>query len=64
MRFFSIFLTTVLLVGAADSIGDWPVYGHDPGGQRFSPLTAINRNNVKTMKIADLSDRRRVPSEI
>ncbi len=32
--------------------GDWPVYGHDPGGQRFSPLTAINRSNVKSLKIA------------
>ncbi len=32
--------------------GDWPVYGHDPGGQRFSPLTAINRANVKSLKIA------------
>jgi quinoprotein glucose dehydrogenase len=32
--------------------GDWPAYGHDPGGQRFSPLTAINRSNVKSLKIA------------
>jgi quinoprotein glucose dehydrogenase len=35
----------------ADS-GDWPFYGHDPGGQRFSPLTIINRGNVKTLKVA------------
>ncbi|MBV9764178.1 MAG: PQQ-binding-like beta-propeller repeat protein, partial [Acidobacteriaceae bacterium] len=32
--------------------GDWPAYGHDPGGQRFSPLTAINRSNVSSLKIA------------
>lgn len=32
--------------------GDWPVYGQDPGGQRFSPLTAINRSNVNSLKIA------------
>ncbi len=32
--------------------GEWPVYGHDPGGQRFSPLTDINRENVKTLKVA------------
>jgi quinoprotein glucose dehydrogenase len=32
--------------------GDWPVYGHDPGGQRYSPLTAINRDNVKNLKPA------------
>ncbi len=31
---------------------DWPVYGHDPGGQRFSPLTAINASNVSALKIA------------
>ncbi|MBV9499715.1 MAG: pyrroloquinoline quinone-dependent dehydrogenase [Acidobacteriaceae bacterium] len=32
--------------------GDWPTYGHDPGGQRFSPLKAVNRSNVKSLKIA------------
>lgn len=32
--------------------GDWPVYGHDPGGQRFSPLTEITRENVARLKIA------------
>ena len=36
----------------ATETGDWPTYGHDPGGQRFSPLTAINRTNVKSLKIA------------
>ncbi len=40
-----------LLVLAAEN-GDWPTYGHDPGGQRFSPLTAINRANVKALRIA------------
>lgn len=25
---------------------DWPVYGHDPGGQKHSPLTTLNRGNV------------------
>ncbi len=32
--------------------GDWPSFGHDPGGQRFSPLTSINRTNVNQLKIA------------
>src|SRR6185437_13236825 len=32
--------------------GEWPNYGNDPGGQRFSPLTAINRSNVKELKVA------------
>ena len=26
--------------------GDWPVYGHDPAGTRYSPLTQINTANV------------------
>jgi quinoprotein glucose dehydrogenase len=53
MRLCAILLTAALLGGAAtDSSGDWPVYGHDSGGQRFSPLTAINRKNVGTLKIA------------
>jgi len=43
----------VLSVGSEDkSHGEWPSYGHDPGGQRFSPLTAINRQNVQSLKIA------------
>src|SRR5260370_24985688 len=32
--------------------GDWPAYGRDPGGQRFSPLTTINRNNVRGLQVA------------
>src|SRR5437588_157374 len=46
----AIFLVTVLF--GADSTGDWPVYGHDPGGQRFSPLAIVNRGNVKSLKVA------------
>src|SRR5260370_41784457 len=30
---------------------DWPVYGHDPGGTKFSPLTQITRENVSGLKI-------------
>ena len=29
------------VVNAAD---DWPVYGGDPGGQRYSTLSQINRD--------------------
>lgn len=47
----AVFLLTSIL-SAADALGDWPVYGHDPGGQRFSPLKEINRDNVKTLKVA------------
>ena len=49
----TIFLIASLLAAAGpDSTGDWPVYGHDAGGQRFSPLALIDRNNVKLLKIA------------
>src|SRR6266851_5577568 len=32
--------------------GEWPAYGRDPGGSRYSPLRQIDRNNVKTLKAA------------
>ncbi|MDE3198587.1 MAG: PQQ-binding-like beta-propeller repeat protein, partial [Acidobacteriota bacterium] len=31
---------------------DWPVYGHDPGGMRFSPLRQIDTKNVAKLKLA------------
>jgi quinoprotein glucose dehydrogenase len=47
---------------SAAEIDDWPYYGHDAGGMRFSPLTDINRENVSRLKVAwvfhtgDISD--------
>jgi len=44
---------------------DWPCYGHDAGGMRYSPLTQINRENVFQLKVAwtfhtdDISDGKR-----
>jgi quinoprotein glucose dehydrogenase len=35
---------------AAD--GDWPVYGHDPGGSRFATIAIINRTNVDKLQVA------------
>ncbi len=41
---------------------DWPYYGHDAGGMRYSPLAQINRENVTSLKIVwtfhvgDISD--------
>jgi glucose dehydrogenase len=34
------------------TFADWPSYGGDPGGSRYSPLTQINRTNVAQLKIA------------
>ena len=45
-----------------DHRDDWPVYGHDAGGMRFSSLTQITRENVAQLKVAwtfhtgDISD--------
>jgi quinoprotein glucose dehydrogenase len=41
---------------------EWPSYGGDAGGMRYSPLTQINRDNVSRLKVAwvfhtgDISD--------
>ncbi len=43
VRFIIVF-AALAMGGLAQS--DWPVYGHDPGGMRFSPLDQINRRNV------------------
>jgi quinoprotein glucose dehydrogenase len=32
--------------------GDWPAYGRDPGGARFSPLEQIRRDNVARLEVA------------
>ncbi len=32
--------------------GDWPTYGHDPGGMRFSPLDQITPANVSRLQPA------------
>jgi glucose dehydrogenase len=35
---------------AADPAGsDWPTYGHDAGGARYSPLTQITPENVNLL---------------
>ena len=31
---------------------EWPTYGHDPGGMRFSPLTQITPANVGQLEVA------------
>jgi quinoprotein glucose dehydrogenase len=52
--------------GCAQDSGaaEWPAYGNDPGGMRYSPLAQINRENVAKLKVAwtfhtgDISDGR------
>ena len=37
---------------AESPIADWPYYGGDAGGNRFSPLTEINKTTVAALKVA------------
>src|SRR5437773_6496423 len=30
---------------------DWPVYGHDPGGMRYSPLKQIDTKNAAKLQL-------------
>jgi quinoprotein glucose dehydrogenase len=63
-------LTLLLLVSL--QTGDWPAYGRDPGGARFSPLTQITRTNVTQLEVAwtyqtgllDMSDRSHRPPQL
>lgn len=60
MRRTMVFLSLLVVFGAlsaADAqkqktIADWPAYGRDAGGARFSPLTQIHRGNVGQLKVA------------
>ena len=45
-------MLTLLLVISLQAPGDWPVYGHDGGGARYSPLTQITRANVSRLQVA------------
>ncbi len=66
MRTAVLFLASGLL--AAPAAGQqWPSYGGDPGGSRYSRLTQINRQNVRQLEVAwtyrtgDVSDGSRWP---
>ena len=37
---------------ASDASKEWPTYGHDSGGMRFSPLTEMTPANVSRLKVA------------
>lgn len=36
-------------VAGTPAVTDWPTYGHDPGGMRYSPLTQITPQNVTSL---------------
>lgn len=41
-----------LLSAASATDSEWPVYGHDSGGTKYSPLARIDRANVKNLRAA------------
>jgi len=41
-----------LFAATGGSTADWPTYGNDPGGMRYSPLTQIDRDNVTKLRVA------------
>jgi quinoprotein glucose dehydrogenase len=53
----------LLLIPAARAQNDWPVYGHDPGANRYSTLTQINTNNVSKLVQAWAVDSRPKPDD-
>ncbi|HMG02878.1 MAG TPA: pyrroloquinoline quinone-dependent dehydrogenase [Edaphobacter sp.] len=56
------FASAATACGQVSGDTEWPNYGNDPGGMRYSPLTEINRENVSKLKVAwifhtgDISD--------
>ena len=44
------------------SSNEWPTYGHDPGGQRFSPLEQITPSNVDRLQVAWVYHMRPAPA--
>jgi membrane-bound PQQ-dependent dehydrogenase (glucose/quinate/shikimate family) len=55
LRFLSQFaccLFSATFLGQTATDGNWPYYGGDSGGMRYSRLTQINRGNVAKLKIA------------
>src|SRR5713226_5296131 len=49
----AIFLLASFHLQSADrKAAEWPVYGGDSGGMKYSPLDQINRNNVQQLEIA------------
>ena len=61
LALFCAFVASAAL-GQSSGNTDWPNYGNDPGGMRYSPLAQINRENVSKLQVAwifhtgDISD--------
>jgi quinoprotein glucose dehydrogenase len=49
MRFRSVLIAAFCLAGVCFGQNDWPTYGHDLAGTRYSPLKQITSGNVDTL---------------
>jgi quinoprotein glucose dehydrogenase len=49
---FCVTLTSSTARGQVSADTEWPNYGNDAGGMRYSPLSQINRDNVSRLKVA------------
>ena len=49
-RFALFFLALSSILLRAQDASDWPMYGRDAGGTKYSPLDQINTKNVTTLK--------------
>ena len=54
----SAILLTASFVELLSAQTDWPIYGHDPGGQQYSPLKQIDTTNVTKLQVAWTYDAR------
>src|SRR5437868_2631246 len=52
MRYVLLLLTGLGGLAALRGQNEWPVYGHDPGGMRYSPLAQIDTRNVARLSRA------------
>ena len=41
-----------LVIPATEAVAEWPAYGNDPGGTRYSPLDQITPGNVMHLEQA------------
>ena len=52
MRIVLLMAGLTLLLHSQPQASDWPVYGHDAAGTKFSPLAQVTRENVANLKPA------------
>ena len=45
-------LCCLFILSKAHAQTDWPIFGHDPGGMRYSPLKQINTGNVDQLRVS------------